>query len=192
MYKELPAFEAEKKEVELMNMSEDSRKLNMVISDGGSNFSLGQRQLICMARALVRKPKVLLMDEATASIDELTDHLIQKMIKTEFTDTTVITIAHRLNTIVQYDRILVLDQGNIAEFDTPIKLLNTRSSYFASLVRENGPEFEKKMRYLAQHKELDVDAVKDIPIEKIIDELGDAEEDKNPLVIKADDQPSER
>jgi len=138
-------------------LTEDQRKLNMVINDGGSNFSLGQRQLVCMARALVRRPKVLLMDEATASIDELTDHLIQKMIKTEFTETTVITIAHRLNTIIQYDKILVLDQGNIAEFDDPAVLVNKEGSYFAKLIKENGPEFEEKMKFLATHKEIDAD-----------------------------------
>jgi len=138
-------------------MNADGLKLNMEIHDGGSNFSLGQRQLICMARALVRKPKVLLMDEATASIDELTDHLIQKMIKTEFKETTVITIAHRLNTIIQYDKILVLDQGKIAEFEDPANLLDKGSGYFAKLVKENGPEFESKMKYLAHHKNIDAE-----------------------------------
>lgn len=147
---------------EKITLTEDQRKLNMAINDGGSNFSLGQRQLICMARALVRRPKVLLMDEATASIDELTDHLIQKMIKTEFKETTVITIAHRLNTIIQYDKILVLDQGNIAEFDDPVALLDTEGSYFAKLIKENGPEFEEKMKFLATHKNIDADQLSPI------------------------------
>jgi len=142
--------------VEMAPMSDDQKKLNMNINDGGSNFSLGQRQLICMARALVRKPKVLLMDEATASIDELTDHLIQKMIKTEFKETTVITIAHRLNTIIQYDKILVLDQGNIAEFEDPVNLLES-GGYFSKLIKENGPDFESKMKYLANNKNIDAD-----------------------------------
>ena len=155
-------------------VNHDQKKLTMNINDGGSNFSLGQRQLICMARALVRKPKVLLMDEATASIDELTDHLIQKMIKTEFKDTTVITIAHRLNTIIQYDKILVLDQGNVAEFDDPVNLLERGDGYFAKLIKENGPDFESKMRYLANNKEIDADQLSPI---KYPHQDGEGEED---------------
>jgi ATP-binding cassette subfamily C (CFTR/MRP) protein 1 len=147
--------------VEMTPLTDDQKKLKMNINDGGSNFSLGQRQLICMARALVRKPKVLLMDEATASIDELTDHLIQKMIKTEFKETTVITIAHRLNTIIQYDKILVLDQGNIAEFEDPVNLLES-GGYFSNLIKENGPDFESKMKYLARNKNIDADQLSPI------------------------------
>jgi len=127
--------------------------LHMLVTDGGSNFSLGQRQLLCMARALIRRPKVLLMDEATASIDEMTDHLIQKMIRTEFLNTTVVTIAHRLNTIIQYDKIMVLDHGKIVEFDSPIKLFDHEESYFSSLIKEQGKDFEKRMKYLAKHRD---------------------------------------
>ena len=132
----------------------ESKRLDMLVDDGGSNFSLGQRQLLCMARALIRGSKILLMDEATANIDEKTDHLLQQMIKTEFKDTTVITIAHRLNTIIQYDKILVLENGRIADFDTPLNLIK-KDGLFSGLIKENGPEFERKMVTLAANKELD-------------------------------------
>ena len=95
------------------------RKIECKVDGEGENFSLGQRQLLCLARALIRNPKVLLLDEATASIDMKTDNLIQEMLEKEFKDTTVITIAHRLNTIIGYDKILALKEGEIQEFDTP-------------------------------------------------------------------------
>ncbi len=128
-------------------------KLNIEVTGGGSNFSVGQRQLLCMARALIRKPKILLMDEATASIDEMTDQLIQKMIKEEFLNSTVITIAHRLNTIISYDRIMVLDRGTVAEFDTPWNLLRKEDSHLLGLVREQGKEFESEMIKIAASAE---------------------------------------
>lgn len=87
------------------------------MDEEGSNFSIGERQLMCLARAIVRKPKILVMDEATARIDLKTDAILQKIINTEFKDSTVITIAHRLNTIVKYDKILALEKGEIIEFD---------------------------------------------------------------------------
>jgi ABC-type multidrug transport system fused ATPase/permease subunit len=102
--------EGDKKEFDLETMTEaeiNAAKLNIMIEDGGTNLSVGQRQLICIARAFISKPKILLMDEATANIDEKTDQAVQALIKSEFSDTTVITITHRLNTIIQYDKILV-------------------------------------------------------------------------------------
>ena len=89
------------------------------ITEGGSNLSVGQRQLMCLARALLRKTKVLILDEATAAVDLETDDLVQATIRQEFSECTVITIAHRLNTIMDTNRVMVLDQGNIAEFDSP-------------------------------------------------------------------------
>jgi len=111
--------------------------LDQIIAEGGENFSQGQRQLICIARSLLRKPKILVMDEATASIDNTTDAIIQKMVRTEFADSTVLTIAHRLNTIMDSDRIVVLDGGMVAEFDTPKNLLMIKNGIFRGMVDKN-------------------------------------------------------
>jgi ATP-binding cassette subfamily C (CFTR/MRP) protein 1 len=104
------------------------------VAEGGENFSQGQRQLLCIARSLLRKPKILVLDEATASIDNETDATIQRMIRENFQDATVLTIAHRLNTIMDSDRILVLDDGHIAELDTPENLLKKENGLFKAMV----------------------------------------------------------
>ncbi|KAK8805917.1 hypothetical protein WA158_002573 [Blastocystis sp. Blastoise] len=109
-------------------------KLDGDVHEGGSNFSVGQRQLICMARALLKRPKVLIMDEATASLDNETDGFLQTMIRKQFINCTVLTIAHRLNTIMDSDRVCVMDQGIVAEFDTPLNLLNNSNSIFSGMV----------------------------------------------------------
>lgn len=111
--------------------------LDELVAEGGENFSQGQRQLLCIARALLRKPKVLVMDEATASIDNATDAAIQEMIRENFKDATVLTIAHRLNTITDSDRILVLDDGRIAEYDTPQALMDKDDGFFKSMVEKS-------------------------------------------------------
>jgi ABC-type multidrug transport system fused ATPase/permease subunit len=128
--------------------------LDMEIEAGGSNLSVGQRQLICIARSLIRKPKILLMDEATANIDQKTDSIIQRVIKNNMNDTTVITIAHRLVTIVQYDKILILENGKKKEEGSPLELLQSRG-YFHKLVSEGGQDFEQKMVRLATDRTLD-------------------------------------
>lgn len=110
--------------------------LNHEISEGGENLSVGQRQLVCLARALLRKTKVLVLDEATAAVDLETDDLIQKTIRTEFKDCTVLTIAHRLNTILDSDKVIVLDRGQIIEFDTPTNLLENKNSSFYSMAKD--------------------------------------------------------
>ncbi|KAI1704940.1 ABC transporter domain-containing protein [Ditylenchus destructor] len=103
--------------------------LDHAISEGGDNISLGQKQLVCLARALLRRTKILVLDEATAAIDIYTDSLIQETIRREFQESTVFTIAHRLNTIIDYNRVIVLQKGQIMEFDSPQKLLSADSMF---------------------------------------------------------------
>ncbi|KAG0356750.1 hypothetical protein BGZ54_000613 [Gamsiella multidivaricata] len=112
--------------------------LDSPVSDGGQNFSQGQRQLLCMARALLRQSRVIIMDEATASVDFATDEKIQTTIRNELGDSTLITVAHRLRTIMDYDRVLVLEQGRVVEFDSPINLITNPSSRFRDMVEKSG------------------------------------------------------
>ncbi|NXB08516.1 MRP1 protein, partial [Cnemophilus loriae] len=113
------------------------KKLLHEISEGGENLSVGQRQLVCLARALLRKTKILVLDEATASVDMETDNFVQSTIKREFHNCTVLTIAHRLHTVMDSERVLVLDAGRILEYDTPQNLLQ-RKSAFSEMVAEAG------------------------------------------------------
>lgn len=112
--------------------------LDHEVSEGGSNFSVGQRQLICLARALLRKTKILILDEATAAVDPETDELIQATIRSEFKDCTVLTIAHRLNTILDSDTIVVLGQGQVLEMDSPDNLLKQQDSHFRAMAQDAG------------------------------------------------------
>lgn len=97
--------------------------LDAVLGESGSNLSSGQRQLLCMARALLRKARVLVLDEATSNVDTASDALIQETVRAAFADCTVLTIAHRLHSILDSDRVLVLEDGRVKEFDTPERLL---------------------------------------------------------------------
>ena len=152
--------------------------LEASVAEFGDSFSVGQRQLICMARALLRRSQVLLMDEATSSVDIDTEcapaHLprasapfaccclriqtdcvctrsrkIQELVRVEFARQTILTIAHRLNTIIDYDRIVVIDAGQVAEMDTPHRLLADGDSRFSALVAETGADSEAKLRAMA-------------------------------------------
>ena len=173
-------------------------KLREKVSEGGDNFSVGQRQLLCMARALLRDPQVLFLDEATASIDSENDRLIQGMLRRNFKvcslfllhlcslppslswvsifvaflhppqppylspflltsaahaqmlqDKTVITIAHRLDTIMASDRVLVLDNGRVAEFDDPLSLIDREGSIFRGMCEAEGPGYAAQLRAMA-------------------------------------------
>lgn len=111
-------------------------KLDSAVAENGENWSMGQRQLVCLGRVLLKKSKVLVLDEATASVDTATDNLIQLTLKQHFTDCTVLTIAHRITSVLDSDMVLLLDHGLIDECDSPSKLLEDKSSSFSKLVAE--------------------------------------------------------
>ncbi|KAJ6612747.1 P-loop containing nucleoside triphosphate hydrolase protein [Mycena sp. CBHHK59/15] len=113
------------------------RNLDSAVSEGGENFSTGEKQLLCMARAILKRSKILVMDEHP-SVDYATDELIGKTIRQEFAESTILTIAHRLRTVIDYDRVMLLDQGKIAEFDKPGVLLRNPHSKFYSLCKATG------------------------------------------------------
>ncbi|XP_011500254.1 PREDICTED: multidrug resistance-associated protein 4-like [Ceratosolen solmsi marchali] len=121
--------------------------LDAKVAVGGSNFSVGQRQLLCLARAIVRKKKILVMDEATANVDPSTDDLIQKTVKKKFEACTILTIAHRLHTVIDSDRILVMDSGSISEFDHPYILLTNNKGTLYDIVQQSG---SKSAQFLFQ------------------------------------------
>ncbi|KAJ1821431.1 hypothetical protein LPJ60_002614 [Coemansia sp. RSA 2675] len=132
-------------------MSGIFKSLDAEIKENGQNLSLGQRQLVAMARALVRRSRLIIMDEATASVDFDTDDRIQRTIRgAEFSDSTLFCIAHRLRTIIDYDRVLVMDRGQIVEFDTPWNLLQIKNGVFKSMCEKTG-EY-KHLRSIAQSK----------------------------------------
>ena len=112
--------------------------LSHEVSEGGDNLSVGQKQLICLSRALLRKSKILVLDEATAAVDIETDEAIQQTIRKEFIGCTIVTIAHRLNTILDYDMVVVMDRGLVVEYDSPNTLLNDSNSIFYSMAKDSG------------------------------------------------------
>lgn len=120
--------------------------LDSAVADSGDNFSVGERQLLCLARALLRHTRVLVMDEATASVDSATDALIQRTINHAFADCTVLSIAHRIGTVLHCDRVLLLSAGTVGELDTPAALMNTEGSLFRHMVEQAGVGFQQQVK----------------------------------------------
>lgn len=127
-----------------------SLKLEAPVIENGKNYSLGQRQLFCICRAILSKTQILVLDEASSSLDLHTDNLIQETIKKCFADLTVLTIAHRLNTIIEADKVLLMEGGVLQEFDEPIKLLRNPESEFAKLVAHTGEAATRKLVEMAE------------------------------------------
>ena len=124
--------------------------LSTDVTEGGANFSVGQRQLVCLARAIIRKNKILVLDEATANVDPHTDGLIQKTIRKQFIDCTVLTIAHRLHTVMDSDKILAMSSGNMVEFDHPHVLLKNEGGYLTHMVETLGKSTAKNLRHISE------------------------------------------
>ena len=136
------------------NLEEGGLGLHTPITDSGSNFSVGQKQLICLARAILRNNRILILDEATANVDPASDALIQKTIRTVF-DCTVLSVAHRLNTVMDSSRILVMDAGRVLEFDTVSNLLANKDSAFNAMINATGREMARTLRKMAKEIEIE-------------------------------------
>ncbi|XP_023241992.1 multidrug resistance-associated protein 4-like [Centruroides sculpturatus] len=126
--------------------------LDSHLTEGGRNFSVGERQLICLARTILRQNKILVMDEATSNIDKRTDSCLQKIIREKFESCTVLTIAHRLHTIIDSDRVLVLDTGRVQDFDSPYALLKNVNGIFYNLVKKTGVTSMNELYEIAKAK----------------------------------------
>ncbi|KOC69719.1 putative multidrug resistance-associated protein lethal(2)03659, partial [Habropoda laboriosa] len=131
-------------------ISEMAAGLNSKVAEEGSNFSVGQRQLLCLTRALVRSNKIMILDEATANVDPQTDALIQETVRKKFVDCTVFTVAHRLNTIMDSDKILVMDEGYLVEFDHPYVLLQ-KKGYFYNMLQQTGTAMANTLSEVAKN-----------------------------------------
>lgn len=142
--KEDKKVEEEEKKKDEKKEDEDGKGLKFKIQEEGKNLSVGERQLICIIRAILRHNKMVLLDEATANIDVVTEQAIQKLISEEFEGATVLTIAHRLNTIIKSDKVLHLDKGRVLEFDSPRALMADENSHFSKLLKEKKRKDSKK------------------------------------------------
>ncbi|KAJ3307778.1 Multidrug resistance-associated protein 1 [Boothiomyces sp. JEL0838] len=127
-------------------------KLEYILVANGTNLSAGQAQLLCLARVIVKRPKILILDEASSSIDGESDQILQSVLRNILKTTTIISIAHRLNTIADFDRILVLDQGQLVEYENPHLLLLNPNSIFSKLVESSGSSNAAQIRDIARSK----------------------------------------
>ena len=128
--------ESDKKKDKKKEEEDDGKGLKFKVQEEGKNLSIGERQLICIIRAILRSNKIVVLDEATANIDVVTEQAIQKLISEEFSGATVLTIAHRLNTIIKSDKVLVMDKGQAIEFDSPQALMADKESVFSDMLKE--------------------------------------------------------
>ena len=132
--------------VQLLDIYDDLPDgLDTIVADSGNNFSVGQRQLLCVARAILQNHKILVLDEPTANVDQRTDALLQEAVATSFPGATVIAIAHRLETIIDYDQILVIGDGKMLEYGTPAELLQKQDGHFAAMVADTGPAMASEL-----------------------------------------------
>lgn len=127
--------------------------LDSPVSEGGSNFSVGQRQLLCLARAILSQNKILVLDEATANIDRRTDQLLQETLQESFRDGTILAVAHRLDTIIEFDYCMVLGGGKVLEYGSPAELIRRDNGAFASMVNDTGEAMSNDLRQRAFQKE---------------------------------------
>ncbi|XP_059490470.1 probable multidrug resistance-associated protein lethal(2)03659 [Neocloeon triangulifer] len=149
-------------DVELKDVVTELAGLESPVAAGGSNWSVGQRQLLCLARTILKKNKVLVLDEATANVDPQTDALIQATIRKQFKECTVLTVAHRLNTIMDSDRVLVMADGKLMEYGSPYELLQVDNGIFRRMVDETGFHSAKTLEKVAKEKfERDLEMEKD-------------------------------
>ncbi|KAF9313192.1 hypothetical protein BG003_005512 [Podila horticola] len=143
-------------------------KLETPIIENGRNFSLGQRQLFCIARAILFQSRILVLDEATSAVDIQTDLLIQETIKKNFANCTVLMIAHRLNTIIECDKILVMEDGRVVEFEHPTKLIENNDGYFHSLVSQSGPDAVARLKIMLREHGQTVDGEPPIVVDRSV------------------------
>jgi ABC-type multidrug transport system fused ATPase/permease subunit len=134
-------------------VSEHGVGLLAPVSEYGENYSAGQRQMLCLARALLRDTRVVCLDEATASVDLETDKVMQDVIADRFASRTILTIAHRINTIIENDKVVCLERGELAAMASPAELLRDKNGMFAKLVAETGEQSERNLRARAEECE---------------------------------------